>query len=302
LFANPSDETLAAIAALHDEQLAALSSEADILAHSIEYGEALADAMLDWMAGDRMTEILAQPPYTPPAGAPELWTSDEPAVEPYRGSLRTFILEHPEVCAQPLTLIFSIEATSTLYLQAQEVVSLSENLSAAQTAAVEAWRDEPASHWMGIMNALPGQLGLKLDRTLEMYAMTTFIMADVYTSIWTQKFNTLLLRPDAYVRQYIEPGWQPPYPVPAYPDYPSELPAVSTAAAETLTRLFGPVAFTYEGRAYTSFHSAAYESAFTPLYAGTDFRVSVENGLAQGRCVLEDAFRQVRLNPVRQGE
>jgi hypothetical protein len=85
---------------------------------------------------------------------------------------------------------------------------------------------------------------------------------------------------------------------------------VSGAAAQVLTDLFGQVAFVddtglnrnLQPRSFTSFMAAAQEAAISRLYGGIHYRVAIENGVDQGRCVARSIMNRVRLNPIRQGE
>jgi len=79
---------------------------------------------------------------------------------------------------------------------------------------------------------------------------------------------------------------------------------LGSAVASALTALYGPLAFTdrygvqYDMRArhYTSFEAASYENAISRLYAGVHYRVDMENGMRQGRCVGGNAVTRL-LNP-----
>lgn len=322
LFDNLAPENLKAIEDLRDTQLGMVMSSEEIVERSIAYGESVGQGILDWMSRDGYREARAQPEYVPPSGAPELWVVPEGAKpnEPYWGMIRPFVMEFTDVCAQPLDLPFSTDPNSTMYLQAKEVMDVGNDLTDWQTETAQYWVDTPgisgtpSGHWVSIENQLAQQLGLRLDRTVEMYAMVGIVLGDAFISTWSLKYQVLLLRPDAYIQKYLQPRWRPYIETPPFPEYPSGHSTVSVAAAETLTRLFGTVAFTDRThiiynhqhirtqRSYTSFYAAANEAAISRLYGGIHFRVGIENGLEQGRCVAEAAFRNVRLNPVRQGE
>src|SRR5262249_53567791 len=91
---------------------------------------------------------------------------------------------------------------------------------------------------------------------------------------------------------------------PPFPTYDSGHSVASAAAAEVLTELFGVVAFTDQthvktgqaARSFTSFEAAAYEAAISRLYGGIHFRVDIENGLRQGRCVGQRVINNIHLH------
>jgi hypothetical protein len=80
---------------------------------------------------------------------------------------------------------------------------------------------------------------------------------------------------------------------PPFPEYTSGHSVQSGAAAQVLTDLFGPVAFTdrtHERRglaphSFGSFTDAAHEAAISRLYGGIHFRAACERGVEQGICV-----------------
>jgi hypothetical protein len=49
-------------------------------------------------------------------------------------------------------------------------------------------------------------------------------------------------------------------------------------------------------RSFTSFWAAANEAAISRLYGGIHFRVDIENGLVQGRCVAQHLIANVQLH------
>jgi hypothetical protein len=54
-------------------------------------------------------------------------------------------------------------------------------------------------------------------------------------------------------------------------------------------------------RFFTSFGAAADEAAISRLYGGIHYRVDIENGLKQGRCVGQRVLNRIQLRPRPQG-
>jgi hypothetical protein len=317
-FPNGSVESHATIAELREQQaLARLETvNADVIDRSLEFGDELGAALNEWIASDGFADTRGVA-YELPVGD-GLWTptteGTNPA-EPYWGQIRPFALDYADRCAVEMNLEYSSDPDSTFYAQAMEVKEVGDNLTEEQQATARFWVDTPAitgtpaGHWVSIENQLVEQLDLPLDRAAEMYALVGMSLADAFISCWSLKYQVNLLRPETYIHANIRRSWQPYIQTPPFPEYPSGHSVVSAAAAEVLTGLFGTVAFTdathvSRGEAprwFTSFEAAATEAAISRLYGGIHYRLSIENGMRQGRCVGQRVLDNIQLNPIRQG-
>ena len=122
--------------------------------------------------------------------------------------------------------------------------------------------------------------------------------AHTFIACWQAKFAYNLLRPVTYIRQHIDPKWEPLLITPPFPEYPSGHSTQSGAAAGVLTAIFGE-GFAFEDatheddglapRAFASFHDAAKEAAISRLYGGIHYRAAIDRGLEQGACVAQFA-------------
>lgn len=320
LMYESSDETRAAFTALYDEQIATRAGEIaeDVLNRSLQFGDDLAKALLEWADADGYRETRNRE-YEVPSGYPFLWQATNPdlrPVEPYWGEIRTFALSHIDVCDIDMRMEFSTEPESTFYQQALEVMTTGDRITREQRDIAEYWLDNlrqtgtPAGHWVLIENQMVEHLDLTLDLVAQMYGMTNMAMADAFTACWALKYRVLMLRPETYIQEYISPRWRPYITTPMFPEYPSGHSVVSAAAAEMLTYLFGQVAFTDTAkvqfgmapRAYTSFDAAAQEAAISRLYGGIHYRAAIENGMDMGRCVTNHLLDHIVMNQVTQGE
>jgi hypothetical protein len=287
---------------------------------SIEFGEVFAAGVLQWISDDNYDDTRADTQaFVIPSGEAFMWqltTEGSRPIEPLWGQIRPFVLDYADECNVEMNYEFSAEEDSVFYQQALEVYELGNDLTPEQRETVEWWVDTPgltgapAGHWMLIGSQLVDQLDLDLERTAEMYALLGITLADAFISCWSHKYEVNLLRPVTYIREYISPRWTPYVESPPFPEYPSGHSVGSAAAADTLTALFGQVAFTdsantnrgYAPRTYYSFEQAATEAAYSRIYGGIHFRAAVENGMRQGQCVSQRIFDRIVLNPVRQGE
>lgn len=321
-FFPDSEETARAVAALRESQEETRAREVapEVVARSMEYGDSVAEVIIEWMEGDYFIETREMnADYEPVTGDPSYWvyTSDGmKAVEPYWGQIRPFAMYYGDACAVQFNIDFSTETDSTFYAQANEVKETGDNLTREQRDTALFWVDTPgetgtpAGHWVLIENQLVDQLDLKLDRAAMMYGLVNIALGDAFISAWSLKYQINLLRPISYINEYIDPSWQTLIASPGFPEYPSGHSVVSGAAAEVLTGMFGTVAFTdasgrrggFEPRSFTSFEAAATQAAISRLYGGIHYRIAIENGLRQGRCVGRNVLDYVLLRSIPQGE
>jgi hypothetical protein len=322
LFVEPSADTLQAIADLREDQTEARAADVgpQVVEQSLIYGDEIGATILEWVAADGYTE-LSQGTYELPTGDPSYYTQTTegaPLIGWYWGQLRPFGISYAEVCHVYPDVPFSTDPDSTFYAQADEVREVGMNLTEEQQEIARFWLDTPgqtgapAGHWVSIENQLVEQLNLNLQQAAGMYVLVNMSLADSFISIWSLKYEILLLRPETYIREYISRSWQPYIQTPPFPEYPSGHSGTSAAAAEILTSLFGPVAFTDRThiiyrheplqRSFTSFEAAASEAAISRMYGGIHYRSAIENGMRQGRCVGQQILNNIQLGPIEQGE
>jgi hypothetical protein len=276
--------------------------------------------LLDWIAEDGVANIRAQEqeqPYEIPDFGEAGWvitTEGQRPMEPLWGQFRPLIMENASECAVPLDIEFSTEPDSTFYLQAQEVLDTGVDLTQEQADIAFFWVDAPvlsgtpAGHWILIAGLMVDRLDLTLSEAAGMYAMVGIAVSDAFLSSFEAKYRYMLIRPVTYINRHIRRSWGPLIQTPPFPEYPSGHSVVSSAAATVLTAFFGQVAYTddtglsrdLQPRSFTSFEAAATEAAISRLYGGIHFRIGIENGLAQGRCVGRAANDRIRLFPFRQ--
>jgi hypothetical protein len=275
-----------------------------IYRRSVARGEKVAAHVLDWSTTDGGHEAFSRnfPPYTPPSG-PGLWVPTPPgflpALQPYWGANRPFVLSTGAACAPVPPPAYSEVSGSRFYTEANECYEATGSLTADQEAIARFWSDDPGQtatppgHSISILSQVTTMLGLSLARAAEAYAKVGIAVADAFIACWNTKYRDNLVRPVTYIRKLIDPAWTPLLVTPPFPEYTSGHSVQSGAAAQVLTDLFGDVAFvdrTHErrglpARSFRSFHEAAEEAAVSRLYGGIHFRAAIERGLEQGGCV-----------------
>jgi len=87
-------------------------------------------------------------------------------------------------------------------------------------------------------------------------------------------------------------SWNPVFPTPNFPDFPSAHSTIAGAFGEIMKGLFGPEyhftdhSYDYLGmspRTYNSFDALVQEIGDSRVYAGIHYRLSCESGTLQGR-------------------
>ncbi len=310
LFSNTGPTGQRALESVDKRLEAAVKSgvNADVAARSLDYGRAMAAAMLRWASTDGGAAItnLGFPLTYPKASSPDAWVPtaalgmQQTPLLPKWGDNRAFALKSGESCPLPAPVSFSVEKDSAFYKEALEVYTVGKNLTQEQRDIAAFWDDSamlsmtPPGHWVGILTQLFTDQPPTLERLAEGYARVGLAVADGFIACWHTKFQYNLLRPVTYIQRVIDPKWTTLLITPPFPEYPSGHSTQSGAAATVLTAFFGEnYAFTdrthdddgLEARSFKSFWDAANEAGISRMYGGIHYRNAITQGLEQGRCV-----------------
>lgn len=300
----PARQALADFAASRHQALAS-GTPAPIVTSSLDRGRRIGQAVAARADADGYLGVLGRP-YTPPVG-PDKWIRTPPnfgaALEPYWGEVRSFALLANDECRPIRPVPYSEEVGSAFWHQADTVYQTSFTVTDDQRQTALFWRDNPdgstglpSGHWMLIASTVIRDKGLALDRAAEILALAGIATADGFTSCWTEKYESNLLRPVSYVRRVIDPTWNTFVNSPAFPEYTSGHSVGSGAAAGMLTHLLGDnVGFLdtigrqngYPDRSYRSFWEAADQAALSRLWGGIHYPMGIEQGVPQGAKVAE---------------
>ncbi len=288
---------------------AAISAE--VTRRSESFGKLMAMALMTWARTDGGHEAWgplrrSQATYVPPSGAGQ-WSATPPdfapALLPWWGGNRPFVLKAADACPAPSPPPYSEAAGSPFYREAEEVWRIANAATQEQRQFALYWADDPgktptpAGHWMHIAGDVLKARRATLADAAETYARLAMALNDAFIASWHTKYQLNLLRPVTYIQLFIDSQWTPPLMnTPPHPEYTSGHSVVSAAAAEVLAERFGArAAFTdtahndrgWGPRTFASFAAAAEEAALSRLYAGIHFRSGVRGGQVQGRCVAE---------------
>ena len=318
MFASATAENKARIDLLERSLPLKLSADFDASAVSQEttnrsqtFGKLMAMAIMTWARTDGGHEAWgplkrSQQNYVPPSGAGQ-WAATPPAfgpaLLPWWGEVRPFVLKAPDECKAPPPPAFSEDATSSFYKDAIEVHNISNQATQEQRQFALYWADDPlktptpAGHWVFIATDMLKARKATLADAAQLYARLNLAMADAFIAAWHAKYATNVMRPVTYIQLGIDSNWVPSLMhTPPFPEYPSGHSVQSSAAAAVLAQTFGAnTPFTdnthndrgWGPRSFKSFQAAADEAALSRLYAGIHYRFGVTGGQAQGTCVAQ---------------
>ena len=318
MFAGATAENKARIDLLERSLPLKLSADFDASAVSPEvtnrsqtFGKLMSMAMMTWARTDGGHEAWgplkrSQQNYVPPGGSGQ-WSATPPAFAPallpWWGEVRPFVLKAPDECKAPPPPEFSEETASSFYKDAKEVHAISSQATQEQRQFALYWADDPlktptpAGHWVFIATDVLKSRKATLADAAQTYAKLNLAMADAFIAAWHTKYALNVMRPVTYIQLGIDSNWVPGLMhTPPFPEYPSGHSVQSSAAAAVLAQAFGAnTAFTdnthndrgWGPRSFKSFQAAADEAALSRLYAGIHYRFGVAGGQVQGACVAQ---------------
>ena len=284
-----------------------------VLQQSERRGKAVAAHIFKWSPNDGGHESYVRnfpTDHTPPSG-PRLWEptapAHQPAMQPYWGGLRPFVLQTADEFDPGPPPTYSEERGSHFHDEALEVYVTVNNLTQQQRRIAQFWADDPVEtaspggHSIAILTQTLRQLDAGLNVAAEAYARLGVALADAFVACWHAKYRYNLVRPVTYIRSVIDPAWGDQLPVvtPPFPEYPSGHSVQSGAFAQVMYDLFGDLPLTdhthdargYAPRRFNSYFQMANEAAISRLYGGIHFRSAIERGVEQGRAIGRVASR-----------
>ena len=285
------------------------------LNQTIVYAKSISESIIKWSQSDNYDATRLKTRYTL-INEPFAWQPTGPdyenAVEPYWGELRTFVIDETTINNILPAPTFSTDTNSLFYKEALEVYSTINNLTAEQKAIADFWDDNPysiayvghlqlgkkkispAGHWLSIARTVMQNQEISSIKAAYIYALASLSMADAFIACWHIKYATNIVRPETYIKKYINPAWQPYIITPAFPEYSSGHSTISAACATILTYCIGDnlvftdsilTAYGFAPRAFNSFNAAANEASVSRLYAGIHFHAALYNGATQGNAI-----------------
>ncbi len=284
-----------------------------IVDRSIRHGNDIANAIIQWSHTDMYHETRSMHYTLPPRDAENPWAwlpinpGDVP-VEPFWKLIKPFALEQPDMFTTELAIPCDSVPGGPFYNEASEINQIGINLTTEQQDIATFWNDKlrtgtPSGHWFSIATQVMQQKNFKLDKVAQTYVMLGIAGRDAFIACWKEKYKKNLVRPEDYIRHYINPNFYPYIQTPSFPEYASGHSTVSGASSEALTRMIGDnIGFTdrthipinLSARTFTSFYAAATEAGFSRMYGGIHFRSANLNGVAMGKLIGGYAYSKIK--------
>lgn len=293
---------------------------ADVMKRSVQFGEQVADHVIQWAKEDNYIQTRGLQRFTP-SNTLGTWQQTGPdymeAVEPYWNRIRPMTLSRPDEFLLPRPAAFNSEK---FIKECNEVAETGNTLSKEQRGIASFWdcnpfavqtvghlmysikKISPGGHWIGIAGVVIRQKKQNLIEALHTYSLVSVAIFDGFIAAWDEKYRSNYIRPVTAIQKEMMPTWEPLLQTPPFPEYPSAHSVVSMASATVLTRLYGDN-FSYTddveepfGLAPRSFHSfveAASEAAISRMYGGIHFREAIENGKDLGRNVGNNVLKKL---------
>lgn len=290
----------------------------EVFLRSAEFGNQMGDAILKWSQKDNFKETRKMTRYVV-SYKEDLWQPTPPdylpAVEPYWGMLRPFVLSDGSQFVPAVPPHFDLTPGSAYRKSLEEVYAIKKSLSAEQKEIAKFWdcnpsvsthtghlavfsqKMTPGGHWLAITSTVARNKNLDLMQTSEAFVLCAIALADGFIACWNAKYKFNTVRPvtvinKAFSNKSPDPNWLPFLQTPPFPEYPSGHSTISGSASTVLGHLLGnetsftdstEVEFGLPVRSFTSFSGAADEVSISRVYGGIHFNFACENGLAFGR-------------------
>ncbi|MDP2040296.1 vanadium-dependent haloperoxidase [Algoriphagus sp.] len=301
----------------------------EVFEASVKFGQEVGEKVKDYSKKDNYHQSRSFPKYTV-VNQPGTWQPTPPAymeaVEPHWNKIRTFVLDSASQFRITPPPAYSTEPNSEFYKLAKEVYDAKQNATPEETAIAMFWdcnpykmnvkghvmfaekKITPGGHWMGIASIASAAAEKDWKGTAEALAMTGISLNEAFIACWDEKYRSRLIRPETYINQFIDEDWVPLLQTPPFPEHTSGHSVASTAAAFTLTQLFGDelhivdsteVAYGLPIREFRGFSQAAAEAAISRFYGGIHYMPAITEGTKQGQKVGELIWSKISTKPDR---
>lgn len=296
-------------------------------ATSVDYGEAVAGAVLAWADRDNYKQSRTFPKFSL-NDDPARWRPTPPdymdGIEPHWRTIRPLVLDSAQQFKPIAPPEFDLTEGSEFYEDLMEVYTALDEEPDERIAIASFWdcnpfvshhrghvmfatkKISPGGHWMGIAKTVARSEQLPVGKTLETYLKVSAALMDGFVSCWDEKYRSNLVRPETLINEYIDEEWQPALQTPPFPEYTSGHSVISRAAAVAMTDQFGEnyryvdsveVDWGLPARKYDSFYEASEEAAVSRLYGGIHYGPAIWEGVKQGQAVGEYVIDELATRP-----
>ncbi|MBO6631655.1 MAG: vanadium-dependent haloperoxidase [Psychroserpens sp.] len=286
-----------------------------VLQNSREWGNYVAEQVIAFSQTDVQAEsqILEPQPlsYEPPVGE-GYWTysaDPERALYPYWESVRTFVISS-DMTSSIEPMDYSEDSASDYFSQMNEVYTVNNTAKLEDNQdlwVAEYWSDDveglmmsPPGRQISIAKQLIVQNDLNYETSLVLLLKLGFALNDAAVSTWADKYNYMVMRPNVYIQEFIDPDYETNlyrfinWPNPSFPSYPSGHSCFASAAGGVFINTFGNnIDFTersHEGRTefrgtprqFYSISEMVEDAAFSRVPLGVHMRIDCTEGMRLG--------------------
>ena len=181
----------------------------DVVQRSREYGQRIAQHILDWSASDggAVVENMGFPREWVVSPEPGHWkptslvAQQQAPLLPGWGENRPFAMPAGSTCDLPAPPAYSEDPASEFMRNAQEVYDVSKSLSPEQKKIARFWSDDPMlsptppGHWVSIVLTLIDRDQLDTPRTADALMRIGVGVADAFIGCWWAKYEYDYVRP-----------------------------------------------------------------------------------------------------------
>lgn len=293
---------------------------------SLAYGEQVAAHILKWADSDFYKQTRTYPKYTIQEGTP-YWKPTPPdymeGIEPHWNKIRTLVLDSADQFEPAPPFPVDMSTDSPFYKELLEVYELGEKIegTSEEKEIASFWdcnpyvshhrghamfatkKITPGGHWIGITKVAAQKANSTMDESIHAYMRVSIALFDGFISCWNTKWNTLIVRPETLINEFLDETWLPLLQTPPFPEYTSGHSVISRASAVALSDIYGDH-FSFEDtteevyglgvRSYNSFIEASEEAAISRLYGGIHYRRAIDQGVEQGDAVGKYLVQQLK--------
>jgi len=283
--------------------------------NSVAFGQLIGKHILAWADADGYLQRTALSRYVL-EDKPAAWKPTPPdympAIEPNWNTLRPFVLDSAQQFHPGKPTNFDTIPSSEFYKETLQVYQAVKEADSSRIEIAKFWdcnpnishtkghltffdqKISPGGHWISITGIASDYAGLNELKSARVHALVSITLADAFISCWDEKYRSSLIRPETYIKKYIDADWKPILQTPAFPEYTSGHSVASTSAAVILTYLLGEsfsfvdsteVEYGLPVRTFKSFFEASDEAAISRLYGGIHYMPAITNGVRQGKDV-----------------
>lgn len=301
------------------DQFARNVHDEEVIARSVKYGKAVADAIFEWSKTDgghrgylKNFDKSLVPPKLPGSWEPPLYAQSFShfPLHPHWGDNRTFLKKNKELIL-PGIIAFEKTKGSSYYNQFLKVYEKSKSLTQAEKEAALWWGDDPGEtftppgHSYYLASCVLKQKKPGIIKCAETYARVGIAVADAFIICWKWKYHFFSERPSSYISKNVDEKWESFWPDPPFPAFPSGHATQAGAASAVLIDLYGDETsitdsahvgrpsdelrnVEFKPRSFSSFSQLAEEIANSRFYGGIHTQQDNDIGLAEGRKMGEN--------------